>query len=246
MEPAKEYLLTSMGTPTGAGPGDGFLLEVIPAFQRPVYPPGTSASRGNGLSSGASANRIAHYNSLVVDFNGPAMGSGFNSTVRAIERFNNVIYAAGDFTASGDNATTLSHIASWNGSAWVQLGSGINGTVNALRAYNGFLYAGGSFTSAAGLSSGGLARWNGTAWSIVGGYFLGTVYSLELYNNQLVIAGDYAGIGQCSQNLAQYNKGRAHPRAFWLQGEQTRPSAVRASDPMATCTSGGTSRARAD
>ncbi len=131
-----------------------------------------------------------------------ALGAGLSGSVNAIERFNNITYAAGAFTQSG--ATPVNRIAQYNGTSWIALGSGLNGTANALKVYNGQLYAGGSFTTAGGLTSGGLARWNGTAWSTVGGTFGGTVYALEVFNNELVIGGAYSGING-NPNIARYN-----------------------------------------
>ena len=131
-----------------------------------------------------------------------ALGAGLSGSVNAIERFNNITYAAGAFTQSG--TTSVSRIAQFDGTNWVAVGTGLNGTANALKVYNGQLYAGGSFTTAGGLASGGLARWNGTAWSTVGGTFAGTVYALEVFNNELVIGGAYPGITG-NPNIAKYN-----------------------------------------
>ncbi len=157
-------------------------------------------------AGGLGANRVAQWNENANNILTPpawaVLGNGFNNTVFAIERFNNVIYAAGLFTASG--ATSLAHIAQWNGSAWVSAGTGLNGTCNALKVYNGQLYAGGSFTTAGGLSSGGLARWNGTSWSIIVGTFSGTVVALEVFNSDLIVAGSYPGITG-NPNIAKYN-----------------------------------------
>jgi hypothetical protein len=129
------------------------------------------------------------------------MGSGFNSTVWAVERHNNVIYAGGDFTASG--ATNVSRIAQFTGGAWVPVGSGLNGQVYAMKSYNGSLYVGGSFTMAGALPTGGLARWDGS-WHAVGGFFNGTVTALEIHEGNLAIGGLYPGINN-SPNIAFYN-----------------------------------------
>jgi hypothetical protein len=161
-----------------------------------------------GAVAGLSAANIAQYSDVIniAQQGWSAMGQGLNATVYAIERFNNFTYAAGAFTGSG--ATTLNHIARFDGTNWQPLGSGatqgVNGTVNALKTFGSYLYAGGSFTSAGGLSSGGLARWDGTNWSIVGGNFSGTVNTLEVYNNSLIIGGQYPGIGG-SPNIARYD-----------------------------------------
>lgn len=160
------------------------------------------------VAGGVGAQRIARWREDPVSAFPPpawsAMGSGFNNTVQAIERANNVTYAGGGFTASG--GTVLNRIAQWNETTdvWVALGTGMNGTVNALKYYNGYLYAGGAFTTAGGLASGGLARWNGSAWSVVGGNFLGTVYALEVHDGMLYIGGVFPGLANGS-NIARYD-----------------------------------------
>jgi hypothetical protein len=133
-----------------------------------------------------------------------AMGSGFDGSVRALARYNNVIYAAGNFNNSGSTQTF--HIAQWNGSSWQPVGGGLNNIVYALQVYNGSLYAGGGFTTASGgtVSTGGFARWDGTAWHNVGGTFAGTIESLGIYNNALVIGGFFTGFGG-SPNLSTYS-----------------------------------------
>ena len=91
-------------------------------------------------------------------------GNDGTGTVRAIERFNNQVYAAGDFTTSG--ATTVNHIARFNETTklWESVG-GADGTIYSLKVYNGALYAGGSMTTVGGVVTGGFARYNGTSWS---------------------------------------------------------------------------------
>ncbi len=178
-------------------PGQNFSTELIAAGEFTII-------GGVNGTPFVSANRIARHTNSFLSSEWLAMGTGFNNTVLAVERMGTVTYAAGAFTTSGNGATTLSHIAQWNGTTWLPLGTGLDGDCYALKTYNGFLYAGGSFTHANGLASGGLARWNGSTWSIVGGNFLGTVYSMEVYNNELVMAGFYPGISG-SPNIAKYN-----------------------------------------
>jgi hypothetical protein len=157
------------------------------------------------LAGGVSVNNIAIYSESGIEVpTWSALGAGLNNGVRALERFNTAIYAAGDFTASG--GTPLNRVAQLSGSNWIAMGTGMNGPVYALKAYNGMLYAGGQFSSAGGVSTGGLARWNGSTWSNVGGFFQGTVYALEVNpaDNTLVIGGQYPGINS-SPNLARYS-----------------------------------------
>jgi len=160
------------------------------------------------MAGGTSATRIADWSESTTGFPAPAwspLGPGLNNSTLAIERFNSTTVAAGAFTATGNNATTLNHIAQWNGTAWSQLGTGLNGSCYALKVYNGALYAGGVFTTANGtVNTGGLARWNGTSWSAVHGTFSGSVVTLEVYNGDLIIGGNFAGISG-SPNIQKYN-----------------------------------------
>ncbi len=85
------------------------------------------------------------------------LGTGMNSTVRALTVYNGELIAGGSFTTAGGVACNC--IARWDGSQWQPLGTGMNGTVFALTAYNGDLIAGGSFTTAGGQVSAYWARW---------------------------------------------------------------------------------------
>jgi hypothetical protein len=150
------------------------------------------------------ANRIAIYTQppMLADGTWSAMGPGFTGLVESLERYSNVIYAGGAFTASG--VQPINHIAFWNGSAWQQVGLGVDGSVIAMKVYNGALYVGGSFTHAGSIATGGLARWDGANWTQVGGTFPGTVYSLEVYNGQLQIGGVFSWLSG-NPNLLQYD-----------------------------------------
>ncbi len=151
---------------------------------------------GGGFTSagGVAANRIARWNENTLTGVGSwgAMGAGFNTFVRAIERFNNATYAAGDFTASGP--TIVNHIARWTGSEWVTVGGGFNGPVYALKAMNGFLYAGGAFTTAGGVPAERLARWDGTSWSALEGGAVSSVFALGPFQNEMHAGGFFWAI----------------------------------------------------
>lgn len=177
-----------------------------------------------GHAGGVAATNIARWTQSDFIFQTPAwvaMGSGFNGRVRAIERFNNQVYAAGDFTASG--ATTVNFIARFNETTklWESIG-GTDGPVYALKVFNGALYVGGTMSTCGGVSTGGFARWNGTAWSNNGGFFGGSVYALEQHGNLLMIGGAYPGFGG-SPNIAAYDGA-----AYSLLGSGGANGAVRA------------------
>lgn len=54
------------------------------------------------------------------------MGSGFNEVVRGLVYTKGRLYAAGQFTATGDESTPLSKIAVWDEGQWKGLGDGVD------------------------------------------------------------------------------------------------------------------------
>jgi hypothetical protein len=191
------------------GVGMNGSVMALKAFKYPGINGSNELIAGGVFSraGGIAVNNITRWNESFIVFPPSAwaaMGSGFNNAVYAIERYNNITYAGGAFTASG--ATGLNRIAKWNETTdvWEPMSSGMNGFVYAMKVYNGNLYVGGNFTTAGGVVTGGLARWNGSAWSSLGGPSLGGVLSLEVYNNLLVIGGQFSGISG-SPNLIVYD-----------------------------------------
>src|SRR5205085_2728741 len=149
-------------------------------------------------AGGVSANRIAQWNETNVGFPPSAwsaLGPGFNDRVLAIERFNNLIHAAGQFTLTGDKLTSVNRIAQWNGTAWLPLGTGgADGAVRALLSENANLYAAGDFTHMGGIAATHFARWNGTAWTAVRGGTDGTVSALAAYHNEVHAGGSFLNV----------------------------------------------------
>jgi hypothetical protein len=191
--------LDSIGSPNGT-------ISALKSYSVPIT--GSSVLIVGGAFNsvpGLSVSNIAYYaqNPVVVGGTGWfPMNPGFNMTVRAIERFNNAIYAAGEFTMSG--STPVAHIARWDGSAWQPLGSGLNGSCYALKVFNNALYVGGNFTTAGGVDTGGFAKWDGANWSANGGHFGGTIYALEPYQTTLAIGGEFPGMGG-APNIVTYS-----------------------------------------
>lgn len=81
------------------------------------------------------------------------VGVGLNSYVLKMAFGpDGVLYAVGDFTASGDNLIPISKIGKWNGVSWSQVGDGLNEDTNTLSFDRiGNLYAGGIFSSSGGV-----------------------------------------------------------------------------------------------
>ncbi len=203
------YEVTSFGNVSGTVRALKSVTSNTFPPQRDLFVAGTFGGVALPGTVGFTVNNIARYSENSRDRDGTTilppswftMGQGFNSSVHALERFNNSTYAGGSFTMSG--ATAANRVARYDGTNWQPLGTGMNsGTVHALRVYNGALYAGGTFTAAGGVSTGGLARWNGSAWSIVSSFFSGTVYALTVYNNELIIGGQF---GAVIPNIIKYN-----------------------------------------
>ena len=127
-----------------------------------------------------------------------AIGNGFDGDVNAVCVFNNALYAAGNFTHDGTSATTLNHIAKWNGSAWVAVGTGVNANVTSMAVFNSELYVGGDFTTAGTASALKIAKWSGTTWYSVDSGFNNTVRCLYVWNNTLYAGGTFNASGSSS------------------------------------------------
>lgn len=105
-----------------------------------------------------------------------AMGTGFDSTVRAVGvDSNGVVYVGGDFFNAGFNSAN--RVARWNGVGWSALSSGSyngvsGGVVSTIFTSGTNVYLGGNFTtysnSFGGNSANRLVRWNGSSFSTVG------------------------------------------------------------------------------
>ncbi len=98
----------------------------------------------------------------VAVYNGNAwapLGTGVNSYVRALTKYNGTIIVGGDFNQAG--SITANKIARYNQvtGVWAAMGTGMNDYVKGLDVWNGELYAGGPFTTADGLSRTGVAKW---------------------------------------------------------------------------------------
>lgn len=87
------------------------------------------------------------------------MGTGVNSYVRALTKYNGTIIVGGDFSMAGSIAANK--IARFNQTTgvWAAMGTGMNDYVKGLDVWNGELYAGGPFTTADGLPRTGVAKW---------------------------------------------------------------------------------------
>ena len=94
------------------------------------------------------ANRIAAYDPVTDTWS--ALGSGMNSTVRALTTLpNGDLVAGGVFTTAG--GVSANRIARWNGTSWSALGSGMDSSVLALTTLpNGDRVAGGFFAGVNG------------------------------------------------------------------------------------------------
>ncbi len=199
-------------------PGEAFALK---SFAQTSPPFGQELICGGSFTSvgGVNANNIARLSESVIVLPPPAwepMGDGFDAPVRAIERFNGAIYAAGMFTVSG--TAHVNRIARWSGSTWSPLGSGVNGAVYTLRtggvAPNGIeLLVGGDFTSAGGVPANGIARWivspivpGSGSWAAMGAGFNDIVLAIERHSGSTYAAGAFTMAGTAAVNrVARWN-----------------------------------------
>jgi hypothetical protein len=139
---------------------------------------------------------------------------------------NTLVYAAGDFAASGD--LPLHQLARWDGSSWTDLGVGMTGfpnefdptMENATTLYEvildpetGDVIIGGNFaaigTGDARVETANVARWDGTRWHAYGdglGDTYGSVLSLALWNGDLVAGGAFTTSGETTvSHVARWN-----------------------------------------
>lgn len=138
------------------------------------------------------------------------MGSGFNCTessasVRRLEIYNGKVYAAGNFSKSGNK--TVNCIAVWNGVEWDSVGAGANGLIRDMVVYKNQLYLAGTFTTFNGMQNvDGLVKYNDTAWTkntalINNGNY---VNSMCVHNNILLVTGSFDFSGSTTQ-IAQFD-----------------------------------------
>lgn len=132
-----------------------------------------------------------------------AFGEGFNNTVQALAVVNGELYAAGDFTASGN--TPVSKVARWDGTQWQPVGAGLGDfgyeNVYRLGVYRGQLLASGQFTTSGNREIGRTARWTGEEWvSLVPGWGSGVTDFLEVDDLLYITGGTF-------QTRAGYSRG---------------------------------------
>ncbi|MEM8906929.1 MAG: T9SS type A sorting domain-containing protein [Bacteroidota bacterium] len=130
-----------------------------------------------------------------------AMGSGFNSTVYSIGKYQGELYAGGAFTQSGDEA--VNRIAKWDGTKWISPGFGFNPLtgndfifVHTMREIAGTFYLLGGlkqieYADGTTENCGGIVAYSGTTpvETFAGGVSGNDLEAIALENDQLLIGG---------------------------------------------------------
>jgi hypothetical protein len=173
----------------------------VRAFAR--LPDGSIAVGGSFFAAGGIATgNVARWDGTGWSAYGSGLPSPLGLGVHAL-----TIAGTGELLAGGSfGFGPVSHLARWNGSAWVDIGVG--GQQQNIRALltlpGGDVVAGGDFTSVGGTNAVGLGRWNGTTWSPVGGgvgltmvgSFAPAVWSLLfLADGRLSVGGSFGLVG---------------------------------------------------
>lgn len=116
------------------------------------------------------ASRVARWNGVAWS----PLGPGVNAMVRTMAFKKGVLFAGGQFTATGDGATPLNQVAAWNGAEWQALGAGTSHadgpssapvfhmlvSSSASDPSNQDLIVGGPFDHAGGNPANNIALWN--------------------------------------------------------------------------------------
>jgi len=159
---------------------------------------------GFTVAGGVTVKNVAMYDPATRTWSalGLDLGTGSSDTVRALEVYNNELYAGGIFTALSGAV----NVAKWNGTAWVSVGPGADAEVNSLKVYNARLIAGGQF----GNIGSRIAAWNGSTWSQLGSGISTSggsrVLAMTIYNSNLVAAGRFTTAGGNPANsIAMWN-----------------------------------------
>lgn len=144
-----------------------------------LYVGGPFTSAGDSTHNCVNCRRIARWDGVEWS----ALGSGLlDSNVNALTVYDDgngsALYAAGQFTRSGDNLTEIRRIAKWDGTTWSPLSVGLVDDTsdpcwcvsncncgprpavgNALTVFNGALHVGGDFVNVTCLEAVNLVRW---------------------------------------------------------------------------------------
>src|SRR5690606_28238241 len=122
------------------------------------------------------------------------MGDGLNDIVLNLGIHENVLYATGEFTASGSN-TSVQSIARWTGSNWECFDSAVVfNSAYALKSYQGNLLIGNVWDTIAGIPMKGIANWDGTNYTSMGDTIIKNVHEFWDFNGELFIAADLNGV----------------------------------------------------
>ena len=178
-------------------PGISGLVDAIAVSTNgDIYVGGSFTTAGKVV-----ANNIAKWNGS----SWSALGSGVNSSVRAIEVSGNDVYVGGNFTEAG--GSLADHIAKWNGSSWSALGNGVhNGDVYAIKVNGNDLYVGGDFQAVGGFPANYIAKWNGSSWSALGSGVNSSVYAIGVNGNDVYVGGLFTTAGGSPANyIAKWN-----------------------------------------
>jgi hypothetical protein len=131
------------------------------------------------------------------------VGSGISGApVQTFALYKNGLYAAGNFTLTG-NGYDAKHIAQYWGDDWSPVAGGVNGNVYSLLSYNNYLYAVGLF-NAVGLPpsiyANNIAMFDGTNWTGFSNGTNDTIRSIISYNDNLYIGGMFDSAGNMRVN----------------------------------------------
>jgi hypothetical protein len=190
------------------GSGVNGWVEALKASGTDLYAGGSFTSAGSKPAGNIAKWAIGGAD----DSSWSALGSGVNSSVKALAVSGTDLYAGGVFSSAGGKPAN--NVAKWaiggsNDGSWSALGSGVNDDVYALAVSGGDLFVGGAFTSAgAGIQANHIAKWDGGNWSALGSGVNNTVEALAVSGSYLFVGGWFTTAGGIPANrIAQWSMG---------------------------------------
>lgn len=143
-----------------------------------------SGGRYNSIN-GTSVYNIAAWNGTSWN----SLGNGLNGIVTNLSEHNGLLFASGNFTASGMD-TTVCRIAKWDGLSWSPIDTTHRfNSAGPMISFNGDLIIGNVWDTISGTQMKGVAKWNGNNFVSMGNNLIKGISNFWIFNNELYLSG---------------------------------------------------------